>query len=121
VRYLVILKAAQPPGPPPAELMAAIAQLGIEATNAGALLDVGGLAPSVHSVRVALGDGQLNVVDGPFAESKELISYAVYDVRSKDEAAEWTKRFIQLHRDLWPGWSGEAEVSRVFDSGEMGA
>ena len=41
-----------------------------------------------------------------------MISYAIYDVRSRDEAVEWTSRFMRLHRDLWPGWEGEAGSSR---------
>ena len=120
MRYLVVLRAEQPAGPPPAELMDAIAALGAEATNAGALLDVGGLAPSVHSVRVRVAGSQLDVIDGPFAEAKELISYAVYQVRSKEEVTEWTSRFVKLHRDLWPGWEGEAEISRVFGPEDFG-
>ena len=43
-----------------------------------------------------------------------MISYALYDVRSKEEAVEWTSRFMQVHRDLWPGWEGEARVLKVF-------
>jgi hypothetical protein len=43
-----------------------------------------------------------------------MISYAVYDVRSRDEVVEWTARFLKLHRDLVPGYEGEAEVLRVF-------
>lgn len=114
MRYLVILRAAQPDGPPPAELMAAIATLGADATNAGIMLDMGGLAPTSQSARVTVSGGQLNLVDGPFAEAKELISYVVYQVGSKEEAAEWTTRFMKLHHELWPGWDGEAEISRVF-------
>jgi hypothetical protein len=118
MRYLVILKAEQPDGPPPAELMAAIATLGAEAGSA--LLDMGGLAPTTQSARVTVAGGELNLVDGPFAEAKELISYAVYQVRSKDEAVEWTNRFMKLHQDLWPGWEGQAEVSRVFGPEDFG-
>jgi hypothetical protein len=45
---------------------------------------------------------------GPGAESKELIGgFAVYDVKSKKEAIEWTSRFMQLHGEHWPGWEGE--------------
>ena len=59
------------------------------------------------------GDG-LNVTDGPFTEAKEMISYALYQVRSKEEAVEWTLRFMKLHQDLWPGWRGAADVRKVF-------
>ncbi len=114
MRYLILLKGAQSPTPPPAELMEAITQLGEEATKAGALLDTAGLAPSAAGSRVRLTGGQLSVTDGPFTEAKEMISYALYQVRSKEEAVEWTNRFLKLHRDLWPGWEGEADVLRVF-------
>jgi hypothetical protein len=114
MRYLVLLRAAQPASPPPPDLMEAIATLGEEATKAGALLDTAGLAPSAEGARVQLSGGRLNVIDGPFTETKEMISYALYQVRTKEEAVEWASRFLRLHRDLWGGWEGEAEVLRVF-------
>jgi hypothetical protein len=82
MRYLALLKAAQPSTPPPAELMEAIAKLGEEATRAGVLLDTAGLAPSASGARVQLSGGRLSVTDGPFTEAKELISYALYQARS---------------------------------------
>ena len=115
MRYLVLLRAVTTPGtPPPPDLMAAIMALGSEATNAGVLLDTQGLQPSAAGTRVSLHNGELTAVDGPFTESKELISYALYDVRTKDDALEWTNRFLKAHRDLWPGWEGEADVLKVF-------
>src|SRR5213592_672869 len=114
MRYIILLKGTQPAAPPPAELMDAIMKLGAEATEAGALLDTAGLAPSVAGARVGLYGGQLSVTDGPFAEAKETISYALYQVRSKEEAVEWASRFLKLHRDLWAGWEGEADVLQVF-------
>ncbi len=114
MRYLVVLKARQPASPPPPELMEAIAKFGGEATRSGALLDTAGLAPSAEGARVELAEGKLSVTDGPFAEAKEMISYALYQVRSKEEAVEWTSRFMKAHRDLWAGWDGEAEIRRVF-------
>jgi hypothetical protein len=114
MRYMVLLKAAQPSSPPPPDLMEAIAKLGEEATKAGALLDTAGLAPSAQGARVQLTGGRLSVTDGPFTEAKEMISYALYQVRTKEEAVEWASRFMRLHRDLWEGWEGEAEVLRVF-------
>lgn len=114
MRYLVLLKAAQPASPPPPELMAAIAALGEDATRAGVLLDSAGLAPSADGSRLSVTAGQLNTTDGPFAEAKEMISYALYDVRGKAEAEEWTARFLRAHQDLWPDWEGDAEIRRVF-------
>jgi hypothetical protein len=88
--------------------------LGHDATQAGALLDTAGLAPSASSARLSLTAGELAMVDGPFAESKEVISYAIYDVRSKEEAVEWATRFLKAHRDLWPGWEGEVDILKLF-------
>ena len=115
MRYLVLLKAITIPDTPPSpELMAAIAALGEDARTAGVLVDTQGLQPSAVGSRVSLTGGQLSAADGPFTESKELISYALYEVRSKEDAVEWTNRFLRLHRELWPGWEGEADVLKVF-------
>lgn len=122
MRYLVLLKALSATmSPPPPELMAAIMTLGEDARNAGVLLDTQGLQPSAAGSRVSLTGGHLTAVDGPFAESKELISYALYDVRSKEDAVEWTNRFLKLHHELWPGWEGEADVLKVFGPEDFAA
>lgn len=115
MRYLVVLEATPPATPPPAELFAGIAALGEEATRSGALIDSQGLAPSAAGAKLVLAGQDLTVTDGPFAESKEMISYAVYDVRTREDAVEWTSRFMTLHRDLWAGWEGEARVCQFFD------
>ncbi|HEU4346982.1 MAG TPA: YciI family protein [Actinoplanes sp.] len=115
MRYLTLLRATREvTTPPPPELMEAIMRLGQEASSAGALLDFGGLAPSAAGARVTLAGGDLAVTDGPFAESKEVISYALYDVGSREEAVEWSSRFLKAHRDLWPAWEGEVDVLQVF-------
>lgn len=121
MRYLILLKATQPAGPPPPELMEAIMALGGEATASGALLDTAGLMPSAAGARVNVYGGKLSVTDGPFAEAKETISYALYEVRSKDEAVEWASRFMSLHRDLWEGWEGESEVLKVMGPEDFAA
>ena len=114
MRYLVLLEAVQPDTPPPPDLMEAILALGEEATRSGALLDTAGLLPSAAGARVELVGGDISVTDGPFAEAKELISYALYEVRSKAEAVEWADRFLALHRDTWPGWTGAARILKVM-------
>jgi hypothetical protein len=114
MRYITLLKGTQTDGPLPAGLMDAIMELGAEATAAGALLDTAGLAPSVNGARIQLSEGTLSVMDGPFAEAKEFIRYALYQVTSKEEAVEWASRFMKLHQRLWPGWEGEVEVRKVF-------
>jgi hypothetical protein len=114
MRYLILLKGTTQLADPPPGLMDAIVNLGAEATAAGALLDTAGLAPSAAGARVQLAGGHLSVMDGPFAEAKEFISYAVYQVHSKEEAVEWASRFLRLHQEHWIGWEGEADVLRVF-------
>jgi hypothetical protein len=114
MRYLTLLRATHSTTPPPPELMEAIMTLGQDATQAGVLLDTAGLAPSASGARLSLAGNELTTIDGPFAESKEVISYAIYDVRSKEEVVEWSARFLKVHRDLWPGWEGEVDVLKLF-------
>ena len=120
MRYLMLLSGASPPAPPPPELLDAIIRLGGEAAEAGVLLDTAGLLPSGSGARVALAGGQVTVTDGPFTESKELISYALYEVRSKQEAIEWASRFMTVQRDLWPGWEGRTDIVQVMGPGDGG-
>jgi hypothetical protein len=115
MRYMMLLSGTSPSTPPPPELFEAIMKLGGEATEAGVLLDTAGLLPSVAGARVTLAGGQVTVTDGPFTESKELISYALYEVRSKEEAAEWASRFMKAHRDHWAGWTGSTDILQVMD------
>ena len=119
MRYLMLLKATQPATPPPPELMEAIARLGEEATKAGALLDFAGLAPSAAGVRLELASGDLIVSDGPFAEAREVVSYALYEVRSKEEAVEWGTRFLDVHRRHWPEWEGTTDIHKLFGPEDM--
>ena len=113
MRYLSVLVAPQATTPPPPELFEAIMTLGAEATASGALVDMGGLQPG-SSTHVSVADNELTVVDGPFAETKEMLSYAIYEVRSLEEAVEWTRRFMAVHRDLWPGYAGESHVIPIM-------
>lgn len=115
MRFMTMVKSAENLGPPPKALMDGIANLGMEASRAGVLVESGGLAPTMKGGRVRLSGGKLTVLDGPFTEAKEVIGgYAVYDLPSREEAMKWATRFMELHRDTWPGWEGEAEVRQIF-------
>ena len=58
--------------------------------------------------------GKVTITDGPFAEAKEVIGgFAILEAASKREAIEVTRRFLQLHRDLWPTWEGECELREL--------
>jgi len=107
-----------PAGPPPGELMTAIAQLGERATQAGVLVDTGGLAPSAAGTRVTLNGGNTSTTDGRF--TKDLASYAIYDVASQKEVVEWTSRFLGVHAEHWPGWDGEVQLLKVLGPEDFG-
>jgi hypothetical protein len=121
MRFMNMVKSVEGAGgPPPKALIDAINALGVEAAKQGVLVEAGGLAPTAMGGRVTVSSGKVTVLDGPFSESKEVIGgYAVYDLRSKAEALEWARRFMELHRELWPGWEGEAEVRQVFGPGDF--
>jgi hypothetical protein len=115
MRFMMLVKSSENSGPPPKELMEAIAKLSEEAVKAGTMVDSGGLAPIAKSTRVRLSRGQVTVLDGPFTETKEAVGgYAQFEFKSKEEALEAAVRFMELHKQHWPGWEGETEVRQVF-------
>lgn len=115
MKFLMLVKHGKNPGPPPKELMDAIAILSEESAKNGTMLGAGGLAPIEQSTRVRIAKGQLTVTDGPFAESKEVIGgYAQFELKSKQEAIDGAVRFMELHRKHWPEWEGETEVRQIF-------
>ena len=118
MRFMTLVKSAETSAPPPQALMDAIGKLGQEAAGKGVMVEMGGLLPSAMGARVRLAGGRLTVTDGPFTEAKEVIGgYALYAVRSKEEALEWTRRFMALHQEHWTGWEGEVEVRQLYDPG----
>jgi hypothetical protein len=84
------------PQPDP-ELYAKMDELVTEATKAGIMLATGGLMPPEQATKVTYHDGEFTVLDGPFAEAKELVGgWALIEVRDKAEAIEWTRRFLAV-------------------------
>jgi len=66
---------------------------------------------SRRGAQVRITDGELSVVDGPFVEAKEVIGgYAIFELCDKEEALGSAKQFMQLHKDLMPGWEGTCEL-----------
>ncbi len=94
MHFMLLLKGDSTPGTPPSdELIAAMNRYGAELANAGVLLDAKGLFSSAQGARVIYSNGQRKVVDGPFAEAKELVAgYYLIDVKSREEAIEWASR-----------------------------
>lgn len=99
MRFMIIVKSceafeAEVTPAAPEELMAEMAAYHEELARAGVLLDGSGLHPSRTGWRIHYGPTGQRVVDGPFAESKELIAgYTLIQVRSREEALEWSRRF----------------------------
>jgi hypothetical protein len=106
--------------PPKPELLAAIGKLTNDMVKAGVLLETGGLLPSARGARVRVSGGKLTVTDGPFAETKELIGgYAIVETKSREEAVELGKQFMELHATvLGSSYDGECEVRQLFDAAD---
>jgi hypothetical protein len=113
MRFMYIVTSAHS-GPPTPELLDAMHKLADREIKAGRMLDNGGLTPLATGARVRIIDGQLSVLDGPFVEAKEVIGgYAIFELPGKEEAVAMATEFMQLHKDLMPGWEGTCEV-RAF-------
>lgn len=109
-----LVKSAENSRRPPQALMDAMQTLSTDAMKDGILLDAGGLAPTAASFRVRVSKGKISMHDGPFTETKEVVGgYAIMNLPTREKAVEWTRRFIDLHRQHWPEWEGEAEVRQI--------
>jgi hypothetical protein len=98
-------------GPPSPEEIAKMGKLIEDEMRAGVLVATGGLTASAHGARVGSAGGKITIVDGPFAEAKELIAgFAILEVKSKGEAIEVAKRFLDVVGN------GESEVRPMFGS-----
>jgi hypothetical protein len=105
VRFLMTMNGGS--RPPDQELYAEMGRFIEELSNAGVLLATGGLDPKGTHVKAS--GGEITVTDGPYAEAKEtIVSFALIDVRSKEEAVELSKRFWQIVGD------GEGDIRQVF-------
>jgi len=80
----------------------------------GVVVQTGGLSPSKDGARIRLAKGELQVTDGPFSESKEVIGgWAILQGNSKAEAMRAATEFMELHRRHWPQFEGESEVRPI--------
>ena len=115
MRFMFIVTSAHV-GPPPPALLEAMHKLADREIKAGRMLDNGGLMPVSMGAQVRVADGRLSVIDGPFVEAKEVIGgYAIFELQGKEEALASAVEFMQLHKDLFPGWEGTCEM-RSFAS-----
>ena len=95
--YTLASEFDQPTEPPRPELYEEMGKFVEEATKAGIVVATGGIAPTSEGVIVTLKNGDFSVLDGPFTEAKELVGgWCLMECRDKDEAVEWTKRFLTV-------------------------
>ena len=115
MRFMMIVKASKESEAgvmPSNELIAAMTKYNEQLANAGILVDLSGLQPSSKGARVKFSGNKVTVVDGPFAETKELIAgYWVINVKSRQEAIDWAKRCPNPHE----GGDGEIEIRQFFE------
>lgn len=121
MRFMIIVKATKDSEAgvmPEEKLLAAMAAYHEELAKAGVLLDGSGLQPSKKGWRIKYSGEKRGVVDGPFTETKELIAgYTMIQVKSREEAMEWTRRFPNPAVD---GKEGEIEVRQLFELEDFG-
>lgn len=83
----------------------------------GSFIDGGGLQPTRAATRVRLSKGKITSTDGPFTEAKEIIGgFSIMEFKTREEALENARQFMQLHKEHWPEFEGECEV-RPFEAG----
>ena len=121
MRFMILVKATRDteagtlPGEP---MLKAMGDFHEQLARAGVLLDAAGLQRSALGWRVRYDGHQRRVIDGPFAETKELVAgYTIIQTRTRDEALEWTRRFPNPALD---GGAGEIEVRQLFELDELG-
>ena len=104
---------------PPKALMEAMGKFVEGLIKEGKFVDGGGLLPSKEGVRVRLAKGKVTVLDGPFAETKEVIGgWAILKTESRAEVLRIQAEFMELHRKYWPEFEGESELRPMFEPGE---
>jgi hypothetical protein len=120
MRVMVVVKASKESesgAPPDEKILTAMGHFNEELVKAGVMLAAEGLHPSSKGKRVRFSGTQRTVVDGPFAETKELIAgYWMWKVKSMDEAVEWVKRCPNPHNS-----DSEIEIRPIYEMEEFGA
>ncbi len=121
MRFMVIVKATKDSEAglmPDAKLLADMDKFNQELVKAGVMLSGDGLHPSSKGARVRFSGDRRTVVDGPFAETKELVAgFWVWKVKSKEEAIEWVKRCP----NPFPGQESEIEIRQLFEAEDFEA
>jgi hypothetical protein len=120
MRFMILVKATKDSEAgvmPDEKLLTEMGKFNEELVKAGVMLDGEGLHPSSKGARVRFSGTKRTVLDGPFAETKELIAgYWIWRVKSKEEAIEWVKRCP----NPMPGVESEIEIRQIFEAADFG-
>jgi len=120
MRFIVMVKASAESEAgvlPNQQLLTEMGKFNEELVKAGVMLEGEGLHPSSKGARIKFSGTKRSVIDGPFAETKELVAgFWIWQVRSKEEAIEWAKRCPNP-----TGAEGELEIRQIFEADDFGA
>src|SRR3989441_9896468 len=120
MRYMIIVKGSKDTEAgimPEEKIIAEMTKYNEELAKAGVLLAGDGLQPSSKGGRIKYSGGKRTVIDGPFTEAKELVAgYTLIQVKSKEEAMEWARRYPNPAAD---GKEGEIEVRQLFELDDL--
>lgn len=124
IRFMGLLKADKDTEAgvlPDEKFLTAMGAFFEEGAKSGVILSGEGLQPSSQGFRIRYSGGKRTVIDGPFAETKELVAgYAIIQVKSRDEMIEWTKRFVQVDAPGRYGVQSECEMRQIFELEDFG-
>ena len=120
MRFMILVKASKDSEAgvlPSAELLAEMGKYNEQLIKAGVMLAGEGLQDSSKGARVRFSGSKRTVIDGPFAETKELVAgFWIFQVKSKEEAIEWVKRAP----NPMPGTESEIEIRQIFEPEDFG-
>jgi hypothetical protein len=120
MRFMILVKASKESEAgilPSAELLTAMGNFNEQLIKAGVMVAGEGLQSSAKGARVRFSGNKRTVIDGPFAETKELIAgFWIFQVKSKEEAIEWVKRAP----NPMPGTESEIEIRQIFEAEDFG-
>ena len=121
MRALTLLKMSEQVGQPPESLFQAMDETIKEIEKTVTIIDTNGLVPTAEAAtKIRVTGGKTTVLDGPFAESRELVGgYAIVEVDTYQQAVDASRKIIEVHEKYWPGWEGEAEVRQIMGPDEL--
>ncbi len=116
MRFMTVVRSRETGATPPPAMFEAVDRLMHDATAAGVLVSFGGLMPTAQGSIARLEKGKVVFTDGPFSEAKEVLGgFAIYDVKSKEEMYDWTRRFLDMHAKHWPEFTGSVEIRQMYE------